>query len=246
MENSTKKKQRRKSDWFYKPVKSKLFAGIIIGLMVLSTGCEPSIKVPPSVIWEPGNSSFIKETGAKVLGNPTIKKDNIGNALSFDGIADGLIIDKNPVEGWSKFTIEALFRPMEDGPKAPRFIHFQDTLGNRGTLEIRVTPQGRWYADTFLKNGKSDKGLTLIDSTHQHPSNHWYWLALVYDGQKMSHYVNGVKELEGEIEFNPMRTGKISIGVRLNEAHWFKGQIREIQFHPVALNHTKLQSIIRK
>lgn len=41
-------------------------------------------------------------------------------------------------------------------------------------------------------------------------------------GKKMSHYINAVKELEGEIEFSPMNTGQISLGMRLNKVNWFK------------------------
>jgi hypothetical protein len=86
-----------------------------------------------------------------------------------------------------------------------------------------------------LKNGKTNKGFTLIDSTKLHPVNKWYWAALVYDGKKMRSYINGQKELEGELDFPAMTKGKISLGVRLNKVNWFKGQIREIRFHPLYL-----------
>jgi hypothetical protein len=146
-----------------------------------------------------------------------------------------------PIEGWQKFTIEVLFMPDSDGPIAPRFIHFEDTLKNRGTFELRLTKDAQWYFDGFLKNGKTNKGVTLIDSTKLHPANQWYWAALVYDGSKMYSYINGKKELEGEMKFPPMTKGDLSLGVRLNKVNWFKGQIRKILFHPKVIDPNKLQ-----
>jgi hypothetical protein len=57
----------------------------------------------------------------------------------------------------------------------------------------------------------------------------------------MYSYINGQKELEGEIDFPPMTKGNISLGVRLNKVNWFKGQIREIRFHPEELESNNLQ-----
>jgi hypothetical protein len=59
----------------------------------------------------------------------------------------------------------------------------------------------------------------------------------------MSSYVNRKKELEGKIDFPPMTIGDISIGVRLNKVNWFKGLIREIRFHPQALNTLAMQQL---
>ena len=52
----------------------------------------------------------------------------------------------------------------------------------------------------------------------------------------MSHYVNGVKEMECEVEFEQMSGGQTSVGVRLNRVYWFKGAIRELGATPRALD----------
>jgi hypothetical protein len=95
--------------------------------------------------------------------------------------------------------------------------------------------------DTFLKNGKTNKGLTLIDSTILHKADQWYWAAMVYDGKKMTSYVNSKKELEGTIDIPPMTTGDISMGVRLNKVNWYKGLIKEIRFHSSPLDTSTMQ-----
>ena len=195
-----------------------------------------------TIIWKLDNTKSIGGYTPVVAGNPIIVKDIKGASLSFNGVDDGIVIHKIPIEGWSEFTIEVLFKPASDGPVAPRFIHFQDKEMNRGTFELRLTADGQWYMDTFLKNGKANKGLTLIDSTILHKADQWYWAALVYNGKKMTSYVNGKKELEGMIDMPPFMAGDISIGVRLNKVNWYKGLIKEIRFHSAALDASKLQA----
>lgn len=194
-----------------------------------------------TIVWKMDKLNRIGGYKPFVIGNPVIIKDKAGKSLSFNGVNDGLIIQKIPIQGWPKFTIEVLFKPDGDGPAAPRFIHFEDKELNRGTLEARITPGKLWYLDTFLKNGTTGKGLTLINSNLLHPTDQWYWIALSYDGNKMTSYVNGVKELEGHSNFTALNSGEISIGVRLNKINWFKGLIREIRFHPEALSPSALQ-----
>jgi hypothetical protein len=107
-------------------------------------------------------------------------------------------------------------------------------------METRVTPDKQWSLDTFLFQD-ADHKLTLLDRTHLHPTDRWYWVALVYDGTKMSHYINGVRELEGAVAFAPMSEGRASIGVRQNRVSWFKGAIGEVRFTPAALSAAQLR-----
>jgi hypothetical protein len=61
----------------------------------------------------------------------------------------------------------------------------------------------------------------------------------------MTQYVNAMKEMEGVVALNTMISGQTSIGVRLNRINWFKGQISEIRFNPVALKTKFLQRKIK-
>jgi hypothetical protein len=212
----------------------------IVAILALSK----SVQQAETITWKLDNPGLVGGYKPVILGNPLSSRDTSGTSLSFNGVNDGLVIPKIPIEGWKRFTIEVLFKPDASGPRAPRFVHFQDKQANRGTIEIRLAANKRWYLDTFLKNGAtgtSDRGLTLIDSTLQHPADQWYWAALVYDGKRMTSYVNGVKELEGDTNFTTVTSGEISLGVRLNKVNWFKGLIREIRFHPAALDQSALR-----
>ena len=51
----------------------------------------------------------------------------------------------------------------------------------------------------------------------------------------MFHAENGV------IGFGPMTDGRTSLGVRLNQVHWFKGGIAELRIHSRALLVSELQ-----
>lgn len=217
-----------------------------IVFLMTATGCISRRKATganQTIVWKLENTRKVGDYNPVILGNPLIVKDIAGTCLSFNGVDDGLIIPKIPMEGWKQFTIEVLFRPSGNGPVAPRFVHFQDRDLDRGTFEIRLTPKAEWYLDAFLKNGKTNSGLTLIDSVKLHPIEQWYWAAMVYDGKKMSSYINGKKELEGDIDFPAMVSGDISFGVRLNKINWFKGFIKEARFHAAALDTTAMQHL---
>ncbi len=208
-------------------------------LMLILILCTGTITVTgQTTTWKLKDPNLIGGYKPVMLGTPSIQVEGRDSAIFFNGINDGLVIPTIPIEAWPKFTIEVLFNPGGDGSTDPRFIHYEDTALNRGTFELRLTKDGKWYLDAFLKNGKTNKGLALIDSTKLHPVNKWYWAALVYDGKKMRSYINGQKELEGELDFPAMTKGKIAFGVRLNKINWFRGQIREIRFHPVVLDAT--------
>ena len=95
-------------------------------------------------------------------------------------------------------------------------------------------------AAAFLRATDADK-LTLLDPGKTQPTDRWYWAALVYDGKSMRHFVDGNKQLEGSVAFPPTGPGRISLGVRQNRVHWFKGCIAQVRFTPVALNSRDLQ-----
>ena len=194
-----------------------------------------------TLIWKLNDTTMIGGLKPTVLGSPRIVHDKSGTALFFDGVDDGLILPINPIKGWKNFTVELLFQPAADGPAEPRLVHSEDTEGNRFTMEIRVTSKGQWYLDTFLKNNKTGQRLTLIDSTSLYACGKWYWAALVYNGKSMSQYVNAKKVLDGPIAFGTTGTGQIALAVRLNQVNWYRGMIREIRFHPLALKSADLQ-----
>jgi hypothetical protein len=208
-----------------------LWSAFALSLVTLCTaGCT---SAPPQHTWHLVRADSVGGHAAEVLGAPTVEEEGGRKALCFDGVSDGIILPVNPIAGWPRFTIEVLFKPDGDGPEEQRFLHIQDEAQRRVLLETRVTRERTWALDTFLHASASDR-LTLLDRAKVHPTDLWYRAALVYDGATMSHYVNGVKQLEGAVGFPPMSDGHISLGVRQNRVHWFKGCIAEVRFTAAA------------
>ncbi|HVT71987.1 MAG TPA: LamG domain-containing protein [Lacunisphaera sp.] len=201
---------------------------------------------PAATVWPLDETSKIGGHAATVLGAPQIVIDAGGKALRFNGTSDGLLVPVNPIAGWTEFTVEALIDPDANGPAEQRFLHIQDHLdapgdpGSRLLMEIRIDG-AKWALDTYLFSAATKARLPLLDRTRLHPAGRWTWVALVYGRGHMASYVDGVKELEGEVDIPPLGAGQISLGVRQNQVYWFKGCIREVRFHPAALAPGRLQ-----
>jgi hypothetical protein len=195
-----------------------------------------------TAVWRLKDPTAIGGFPTTILGHPQVVADSDSEAIHFNGTSDGLLVPVDPLAGMSEFTIEALICPETDGLAEQRFFHLEDDLGNRVMMEIRLTKEG-WALDTFLLNAKSGSKCTLLDRSKLHPAETWTWVALVYAKGHMTSYVNGVKELAGEVDFPVPTTGKLSLGVRQNKMYWFKGSLGGIRFHPTALAEDKLQRI---
>jgi hypothetical protein len=211
-------------------------------LALLSTRLTAATPAP--TVWPLDQPATVGGLKAEVLGAPRVESGPDGTALFFNGTTDGLFVPVNPLQDLARFTVEALIRPAPDGAPEQRFLHIQDNAGSRALMEIRLTAAG-WALDTFLFSEKNQQKLPLLDRTRLHPVDRWTWVALVYADGHMAHYINGVKELEGDVTIPPMGAGKISLGVRQNKVYWFKGGIREVRFSPAALAPSALQRVER-
>jgi hypothetical protein len=181
-----------------------------------------------SVEWVLGDLTSIGGHAVSLVGAPRVVQTTIGPAVEFNGSADGLFVDASPIAGLRAFTVEVLFQPAADGPDEQRFLHISETgTENRLLFETRMLPDRAWCLDTFLRH--SDLSRTLIDRQLAHPAGSWHVVALAYDGTTMTHYVDGVRELSGDVAFAPLGAGRTSIGVRQNLISWFKGRIRLIR-----------------
>ena len=166
-------------------------------------------------------------------GNPLTISSPYGEAVQFDGKGDALFLERSPLLNLRQFTVEVIFRPDPDGLPEQRFLHMGEVNGDRMMLETRLTPDNQWYLDAFIKSGDSSK--PLIDKSLLHPTGKWHHLAFVVDDGKMDTYVEGKHELEGRVPFSPFKSGRASIGVRMNKQYWFKGAIARIRITPKSL-----------
>lgn len=191
---------------------------------------KETIKEP--VVWilsELGNK--MKEN-IKYIGNPETVKCKYGNAISFNGTSDGILLDSMPLKDLDEFTIEIIFEPKSGGGFEQRYLHLGEVQSDRVLLELRATPT-HWYADSFIKVG--EENVTLISPELLHPLDKWYHLAYVNDNGRFTVFIDGQKELEGEKKMPSLKGGGTSLGMRQNEVSWFKGVIYEVKITPKAL-----------
>lgn len=196
---------------------------------------------PESIVWQMNRIDQIGSSVPEVIGNPKILTEPV-LAVSFNGTGDGLLMPVNPLAGCPKFTVEILMSPEAGGGAEQRFFHAEDAEKSRALMELRVLPDGKWCLDSYLRAGKAE--CVLLDRAKAHPLDRWHWVAMTYDGETLTSFVNGVRELAGKVAFPAMNEGRVSLGVRQNKVYWFKGAIREVRFHPAALTADQLQSVV--
>jgi hypothetical protein len=192
---------------------------------------------PSSYLWEIDNLSKVGGYPISIFGNPTVKQFPEGKAILFDGIDDGLIVQGCPIDKSSEFTIEIIFKPDSSFPKnvEQRFLHIQNpNLDHRRMLlELRLSEKNRWIMDTHVR---ADSALlTSLAKEFPHPVDRWYHVAFIYKNGVATHYVNGIKEMSGLIEYIPVDSAHISLGMRMNQRSFFKGAIKTVRLSNVAL-----------
>ena len=202
---------------------------IAVVVWIASATAQPSSIVE----WRLDNLARLGGTAIQLIGAPAVVETDIGPSIAFNGVSDGLLLDRNPIEGLSRFTIEVLFAVDADGPFEQRFLHIQEADGeNRALVELRLR-DGRWALDSYLRHG--DAQLTLLDETKQHPAGGWHVSTTTFDGKVMKHFVDGIEQGRGPVEFRALKPGRASIGVRQNRVSWFKGKIHTVRVTPDAL-----------
>lgn len=194
-----------------------------------------------TINWVIDNLTEINGHSVQILGEPKIIETDLGLAVEFDGIKDGLIVDNNPLAGAEEFTVEIIFKPYSGGEVEQRFLHMQQDNDNRILIELRNNNDENWTLDTFIKSGSSSQA--LLDYSFVHPLDEWSHAALVYKQSDMIHYVNGSKELEGTVDYQIVNSGETSIGVRLNQVSWYKGAIKHVRVTNKALEPESFMQI---
>ena len=215
---------------------------------------DASYKNPPdSVVWQVDNLQSIGgHPISKVLGAPTVIDTPAGKAVLFNGVADALFVNTQPVAGFPKFTVEVVFRPDTGGAQAQRWFHMQAVGNDRVLFEMRLAGNN-WFLVSFVQSGAATARAYAV--AFPHPVGPWYHAAIVVDGVSMKHYINGVYENAGPcpmtegctpadvtmlaspypLAYTPIGTGSTSLGCRITQSAFLKGAIRLARFTPRAL-----------
>ncbi|AHM58506.1 putative lipoprotein [Flammeovirgaceae bacterium 311] len=210
-----------------------------VAIAVLSLSLYAACTTTKTEIWKLNRLELIGGHKTTVWGNPSIiNTEEGGQAIEFDGIDDGLLLETNPLAGADRFTIEVIYKPYPGYPqnREQRFLHIQDPQNDnrRILMELRLNDRDQWYPDLFIRTDSAS--LTLIDSTKTFPVGAWARLRLIYQEGQLKGYVNGEEVLSGEIQYMPISpAAKTSIGVRMNQVSWFRGAIQSVSITNQAL-----------
>ena len=230
---------------------------ILAGAAAALTSGAALAQSGQDVVWQFDRLDNIGGNPAHVDGQPKIITTTAGKAVLFDGVHDGLFIDKHPLAGFSQFTFEALVRP-DGGDPAQRWFHLAETdpktgldatvapdnptadKNSRFTFELRIDGD-RCYFESFTHGPGYQSA--LIDKTKTHPLGQWYVVTQTYDGQTHRSFVNGVLEKEAPIAYVPQGPGHSSVGMRINHVSYFKGAVMRAHFAPRALAPSEFMKV---
>lgn len=214
-----------------------IYKVILVIIFSIPIGLSAQNK-PDQVTWQIDNLNKIGGNSITLFGNPVEVENKNGRAVRFDGIDDGIIVHANPIDGANSFTVEIIFRPdTSSNPvnREQRFLHIQtpDYEPRRMLIELRLTNGNKWFLDTHINADTTFR--TLFAESYIHPLREWYHAALVYENGVVRHYVNGLEELSGTINYIPIKDGNVSLGMRMNKRSFFKGEIKVVRFTNRAL-----------
>jgi hypothetical protein len=210
-----------------------LIAVVAVFIAVFLYGCtSQGSKKQQSEVWKFDSLTNINGYAVEQMGQPKIVTSPFGKVVSFDGDGDRLLVNSNPLGDATEFTIEIMFKANDVFPKnhEPRVFHIEspDNPARRITIELRLNDKKQWYFDAFIKSEKSQ--FTLIDPTKVHPVGEWAHAAMTYKDRQFVSYVNGKKELSGEVDYLTIpANAKTSVGARMNQIHWFNGDVLQVR-----------------
>jgi hypothetical protein len=207
-------------------------AATVFAAVFLYSCTSQGSKKLQSEIWMFDSLTSINGYTAEQMGQPKVVTSPFGKAVSFDGDGDRLLVNSNPLADATEFTIEIIFKANDVFPKnhEPRIFHIEspDNPARRITIELRLNDKKQWYFDAFIKSEKSQ--FTLIDPTKVHPVGEWVHAAMTYKDREFVSYVNGQKELSGEVDYLTIPSNaKTSVGARMNQIHWFNGEVLQVR-----------------
>ena len=162
-----------------------------------------------------------------ILGAPTVGAS--GGSVVFDGKRDGVLIPRlGEFAGATRFDVCVRVKPHPAGSFEQRFFHIQDSASNdRFLMEIRLDPDGSWYADSYFESGGTHA--LLQDPALRHASGVWTTYRVSYDGSELTQFVNGVRELSAPFPARRLPlVGVVSIGIRATREYPFCGEVGDV------------------
>jgi hypothetical protein len=204
------------------------------------------MTVPPDrVSWWPGDGDPLDHAGANDAtpqNGATFASGVSGQAFSFDGIDDSLIVaDSASLNPSSQITIDAWV--YETGTS-----NGADLIGKDGeTTDRQYLLTIGEYTQRFRAHVGVADGFEYIDGATPVAQNTWYHVAMTYDGATLKVYVNGA--LDGSLPVTGaiiQTTQPLRIGGGAPDGappYYLRGQIDEAELYDRALTADEIRTL---
>lgn len=171
-----------------------------------------------------GNNYHATVSGATLSNG--VKK----NAYNFNGINNYIQTPYLPAT--SQFSISIWFKTSSTGGGERLYW---GTGTNKVILDLAIGSKLEWYIQT------STSTLGYIVSNLTYNINSWNHAVLIYDGNKVNLYINGVLDTStGSITGNSI-AGAINLGTNYNQSsNWYYGLMDEFRFYSRALSNEEI------
>ena len=197
---------------------------------------------PPAgmVSWWPGDGNandIVATNHGSLSGNATATADGmVGQAFSFDGAGDSVVVGHDPSLNLNHFTLDAWVKPGRFTPGDHQAIITKNVSLRPPSLWLFGDKVQVWTEPDASPAATSATGLTLIE---------WHHLAATYDGEAVKIYINGDLDVSAPWTFTPAaNTSPLLIGAgRDNNQFFFQGLIDEVEIFNRALSAAEIRAI---
>ncbi len=171
-----------------------------------------------------------------VLSPTTTLQAQTGKGLVFNGIDQFVEFPASgfPV-GASARTIECWVKNIPVADSAPHFIFSYGNAGAKGRLFGVYGVQTEHTYRLGFSGHEED-----LDAAVEIADDGWHFLAITYDGRRLSFYLDGELKADKVLVLNT-DSGPVSIGKSSEAANFFKGGIRDLTVWSTSRNQGQIQ-----
>ena len=162
-----------------------------------------------------------------------------GKALEFNGINSYVNLPASTLSNWDSLTYTFWVKaPKYSGSGWPAFFgsHTTNPTYNICVCISRNTETIHLEIDTDAGNFETSGEIKI-------PWDTWFHIAMVYDGEQLIEYINGVRGISIHATGNLKNVSELNIGQLGNNRFFFKGIIDEAYIYNRALSSTEIKQL---
>jgi len=162
-----------------------------------------------------------------------------GTALEFNGINSYVNLPASTLSNWDSLTSAFWVKaPKYSGSGWPAFFgsHTTNPTNNICVCISRNTETIHLEIDTDNGNYETSGDIKI-------PGDTWFHVAMVYDGEQLIEYINGVRGISIPATGNLKNVSELNIGQLGNNRYFFKGVIDEAYVYNRALTSTEINQL---